>query len=86
MGWFAHIPFPPSIKTPENKGIKPMPKEIQFEGGQVIEAGINIVFIQKQDVEFTDTPALKTEAARIKSANVRKKARHSIEIIPPVAT
>ena len=43
-----------------------MPKEIAFEGGKVIETDMDIVLITKQDVEFTDPPAPKTEEARIK--------------------
>ena len=31
-----------------------MPKEIAFEGRKIIETGIDIVLIPKQDVEFTD--------------------------------
>ena len=43
-----------------------MPKEIEFEGGKIIEAGMDIVLIPKQNVEFSDPPAPETEEARIK--------------------
>ena len=43
-----------------------MPKEIAFESGKIIETGMDIVLITKQDVEFTDLSPPKTEEARVK--------------------
>ena len=66
MGLVYTHPVPAFPQNSHKQGTKPMPKEMEFEGGKIIEAGMDIVLIPKQDVGFSDPPAPETEEARIK--------------------
>ena len=68
MGLVYTHPVPAFPQNSHNQGTKPMPKEMEFEGGRIIETGMDIVLIPKQNVEFSDPPAPKTEKDRIKHA------------------